>query len=343
MARQVTIYDVAREAAVSISTVSNVLNRPDRVRPETRERVLVAADRLGFVPKPAAVSQARRGVGCVGILAPFTSYASYYARLDGVLAELRDSGLETRVVDIESAAAATSPFLAASAIRGHVDGLVVMGERIDETVERRLQERGVPTVVVDATSDLFSVVTTDDFQGGALAAQHLLGLGHRTIGYLTERQESDYESQARRRLDGFARAVERAGDTQVLVTASGPTADQARQAARRLLTAPERPTAIMAHYDELAIGALQAARELSLRVPEDVSVMGFDDGPAALGAGLTTVRQPFVDSGAMAVRVLTAHMAHSAAPRTVTLLDCSLVVRTTTGPPATTATTGPPA
>src|SRR3954451_21740514 len=165
MANQVTIYDVAREAGVSISTVSNALNRPERVSSAPRERVLDVADRLGFVPKPAAVQLARRGVGCIAILAPFTSYSFYYSRLTGVLSELRDTGVETRIVDIESAAAATSPVLAASAIRGHLDGLIVMGEQIEKTVERRLLERGMPTVVVDATSELFSVVVTDDYAG----------------------------------------------------------------------------------------------------------------------------------------------------------------------------------
>ncbi|RKS75555.1 LacI family transcriptional regulator [Motilibacter peucedani] len=331
MTKQVTIYDVAHDAGVSISTVSNALNRPDRVSAATRERVLSAADRLGFVPKPAAVSQARRGAGCIGILAPFTAYASYYARLTGVLTALRDTGQETRVIDIPSAAAATSPALAASAIRGQLDGIVVMGERIEEAVERRLLERGMPTVLVDARSELFSVVVTDDFRGGATAAEHLLALGHRRIGYLTERQESDYDSQARQRLDGFRDALDRHGGTTLHVAASGPTAEQARQAAHELLSADERPTAVMAHYDELAVGALHAARDLSLRVPEDVSVMGYDDGPAASAAGLTTVAQPFAESGAAAVRLLLSRMADPRAPRTVTVLDCSLVTRGTTG------------
>lgn len=335
MAKPPTIYDVAREAGVSISTVSNALNRPDRVSAATRDRVLGAADRLGFVPKPAAVSQARRGVGCIGVLAPFTSYASYYSRLTGVLDALRDSGLETRIIDIPSAAAATSPVLAASAIRGHLDGLIVMGEQIEETVERRLHERGMPTVLVDAASELFSMVVTDDFRGGALAARHLLDQGHRTIGYLTERQESDYESQARQRLDGFRDAVERTAGASLVVASSGPNATEAAGAARALLAAEQRPTAIMAHYDDLAIGVLQAARELALRVPEDVSVMGYDDGPAAQAVGLTTVRQPFLESGSAAVRVLLARMADPAAPRTVTLLDCALQMRATTAvPPA---------
>lgn len=332
MVKQVTIYDVAGAAGVSISTVSNALNRPDRVSAATRERVLEAADRLGFVPKPAAVSQARRGAGCVGILAPFTSYSSYYTRLTGVLQALRDTGTETRVIDIESAAAATSPVLAASAIRGHLDGLIVMGERIDEAVERRLLARGMPTVLVDAASDLFSTVVTDDFRGGALAARHLLDLGHRSMGYLTERQESDYESQARRRLDGFRHTLQQVPGTTLVVRASGPTEQQARDAARELLSSAERPTAVMAHYDELAVGALHAARELSLRVPEDVSVMGYDDSPAAGAVGLSTVRQPFVESGSTAVRVLAARLTNARTPRTVTVLDCSLVPRLTTGP-----------
>jgi DNA-binding LacI/PurR family transcriptional regulator len=328
----VTIYDVAREAGVSISTVSNALNRPDRVSAATRERVLSAADRLGFVPKPAAVSQARRGAGCIGVLAPFTSYASYYQRLTGVLTGLRDSGLEVRLVDIESAAAATSPVLAASAIRGHLDGLIVMGEQIEDSVELRLHERGMPTVVVDARSERFSVVTIDDLQGGDLAARHLLGLGHRRVGYLTEWQASDYESQARRRLDGFRRAVDAVPGTTLVVGTSGPTATEATQAALRMLSAPDRPTAVMAHYDELAVGVLHAARELGLRVPADLSVMGCDDGPSAAAVDLTTVRQPFAESGTTAVRVLADGMADRGAPRTATVLDCTLLVRSSTGP-----------
>jgi LacI family transcriptional regulator len=332
MAKAATIYDVAERAGVSISTVSNALNRPDRVSTATREKVLAAADDLGFVPRPAAVSQARRAAGCIAVLAPFSSYASYYTRLSGVLEELRGTGVDIRVVDIESAATATSPVLAASAIRGSVDGVVVMGERIDEDVERRLAERALPTVVVDARSDTFSAVTSDDYAGGTLAARHLLGLGHRRLGYLTERQKSDYESQARCRLDGFRHEVDAVAGTSVLVVTSGPSIEEARDAARQLLQQPERPTAIMAHYDDVAIGALHAARDLGLRVPDDVSIMGYDDGPAAVAVDLTTVRQPFMESGAAAVQVLRRQMATGRLIRSVVTLDCHLVVRGTTAP-----------
>jgi len=332
MAGQVTIYDVAREAGVSISTVSNALNRPERVSAATRDRVLAAADRLAFVPKATAVSLARRGAGCIAVMAPFTSYASYYARLNGILQEVAQSGTEVRVVDIVSAAAATSPVLAASAITGRLDGLIVMGEQIDPDVERRLVERGMPTVLVDATSERFSAVTMDDYRGGGACAEHLLSLGHRRVGYLVERQLSDYESQARSRLHGFRDTFERASGTSLAVATSGPSIDEAREATRKLLLLEDRPTAIMAHYDLLAMGAVQAARELSLHVPQDVSIMGYDDGPEARALGLTTMRQPFAESGSTAVKVLLDRLVDPAAPRTATVLDCALVIRSTTGP-----------
>jgi len=329
MGKNVTIYDVAAHVGVSISTVSNALNRPERVNSATRERVLRAADELGFVPKHEAVSLARKDVGSIGVLAPFTSYPSYLTRMTGILRELAASGLDVMIFDIESAATAPSPVLAASAIRGRLDGLIVMGERIDSDVERRLIERGMPTVVVDAPSEVFNVVVTDEERGGGLAAAHLLGLGHRSIGYLVERQVADYESQAKQRLAGFSRQLDRLGGTELVVSATSASIDEARSVARELLSRPHRPTALMAHYDDLAIGALQAARDLGLRVPEDLSVMGYDDGPGAAAAGLSTVRQPFAESGAAAARVLRAAMA-GLGPRTVTILDCTLIHREST-------------
>jgi LacI family transcriptional regulator len=106
--------------------------------------------------------------------------------------------------------------------------------------------------------------------------------------------------------------------------------DEARDAARALLGQAERPTAVMAHYDDVAIGALHAARDLGLRVPDDASIMGYDDGPAAEAVDLTTIRQPFPESGAAAVQVLRRQMATGRLIRTVVTLDCRLVVRGTT-------------
>src|SRR3954471_15176055 len=173
MDRQVTIYEVAERAGVSISTVSNVLNKPDRVKAATRERVLAAVDELGFVPKVQAVHLARRGTGRIGVMAPFTSYASYLRRLAGVLRAATELDIDVVVFDHESAALAGSPVLASMPIHGRLDGLIVMGLQIEDAIAGRLRERALPTVAVDADSTVFSRVVIDDREGGRLAGAHL--------------------------------------------------------------------------------------------------------------------------------------------------------------------------
>lgn len=333
----VTIYDVADEAGVSISTVSNVLNRPDSVAAATRERVLAVVDSLRYVPKADAISKARQAMRRIAVLAPFSSYRSYLERLAGVLAEARGLGIEVSVFDHESAATASSPVLASMPIKGQVDGLVVMGMRIEDVIERRLLERRVPTVVLDADSERFPVVTCDDRAGGELAGNYLLGLGHRRFGYVVERQTTSYLSQAIVRLEGFAHSLEKRRATTLEVVEADNSLASARAAAVELLSAPNPPTAVMAHYDDLALGVLMAARDLGIDVPAQLSVVGCDDGPGAEAAGLTTVRQPLRESGAVALRSLLAMLNSKRLQRTVTFLPLELVERSTAGHPKTPA------
>lgn len=324
---RVTIYEVAERANVSISTVSNVLNKPDRVSPATRERVLAAVDELGFVPKVQAVSLARRGTGRIGVMAPFTSYGSYLRRLSGLLTAATELEIDVVVFDHESAALASSPMLASMPVHGRLDGLIVMGLRIEDAIAERLRERRLPTVAVDADSTLFSRVIIDDRDGGRIAGQHLHDRGHSRVGYLVERQVSDYESQAIRRLAGFRDVVTAAGGV-VTVAGSENSVAGAREAVAKLLDTADPPTAIMAHHDTLAVGVLLAARDRGLRVPQDLAVMGFDDGEMAMAADLTTVRQPFEESGSTALNVLLGHIGGSDL-RSTTVLDVQLVERST--------------
>jgi DNA-binding LacI/PurR family transcriptional regulator len=192
----------------------------------------------------------------------------------------------------------------------------------------------VPTVLVDADSERFSVVTCDDVAGGRLAARYLHGLGHRTFGYVLERQVSDYESQAQRRLAGFRSQLHDFGNCNLTVIESQPSGQAARDAVRDLLAGPDRPQAVMSHFDEMAAGVLLAAGDLGLGVPSDLAVMGYDDGPMAVAAGLTTVRQPFEDSGSVATRILMAAIESPGGPRTLTYLDATVVQRATTTAPA---------
>src|SRR6185312_8257213 len=163
---KVTIYDVAALAGVSIATVSQALNRPERVRAETRTKVLAAVEELDFVPKASAVSHARRGVGRIGVLAPFTSYESYRRRLAGVLSECEGQAREVVVYDHESAAATSSPLLHSLPSTGKLDGLLLMGLPLDDSLVQRLLRQEIPTVIVDSHRQEFSSVNTRDEEGG---------------------------------------------------------------------------------------------------------------------------------------------------------------------------------
>lgn len=304
--QRVTIYEVAERAGVSISTVSNALNKPDRVSVATRQKVLAAADELGFVPSAQAVGQARRGSGRIGVMAPFTSYSSYLRRLSGVLGAAAAADVDVVVFDHESAAQSTSPVLASLPVHGRLDGIIVMGLEVEASIADRLHARALPTVVVDAASNLFSRIVVDDVASGRLAGEHLVERGHRRVGYLLEEQVASYESQAVKRLAGFREAVGPFLEQDLAVSSCRNSVEAARASARDMLSVPERPTAIMAHHDMLAVGVLRACKDLGLKVPEDVAVVGCDDGEAAVAADLTTVHQPFEESGRIAFAVLRA-------------------------------------
>ena len=329
-----TIYDVAQAAGVSISTVSNALNRPDRVNEETRARVLECIDQLGYVPKSAATSLARKQMRRIAVIAPFTSYVSYMTRLAGVLAEARAAGFEVATFDSESASTSMSPILDSLPIKGQVDGVIVMGFTLDASIEDRLEDRGVPMVVVDAMSARFPVVTCNDEESGRLGAAHLLDLGHRSFGYVRERQRGDYESQADRRLSGFTAELDKTLGARLRVVECDPNFESARTAAHELISDDDSPTAVMAHFDELAVGVLKAAADLGVRVPNELSVIGVDDGPVAEATDLTTIRQPFRESGAEAMRLLISRLERPTAERSVTYLDLRVAERGTTAPVA---------
>lgn len=333
MTDRITIYDVAARAGVSISTVSLVLNSPTRVRQGTRERVLVAADELGFVPKADAVTRARKGVGRIGVIAPFSSYPSFSLRLSGVFGGIRAEGLELVVFDQESAASATSPLLASLPITRRLDGLIIMGLPLEESVVARLRAQRLPTVLIDSPRPRFEAVVTDDEAGGELVARHLFERGHRRFAYVGEAQLSHaYVSPSERRLAGFRRAVAEQGGSlpDEAVRLVRHDVGEARAATRELLDLAEPPTAVFAHDDTLAGGVLAAARDRGLGVPDGLAVVGFDDSDLAQALDLTTVRQPFEESGRLAVRALLDQIQAGPTGRRTTVLDLELVVRATT-------------
>jgi DNA-binding LacI/PurR family transcriptional regulator len=329
----VTIYDVAARAGVSISTVSQVINRPGRVNPQTRDRVLKAVEDLSYVPKAAAVSHARQGVGRIGVLAPFTSYDSYRRRLMGVLAESDGTSRDVVVYDHESAAASVSPLLRILPATGRLDGLLIMGLPLDDKLAENLLTRRLPTVLVDSARPEFHTVNVDDEEGGAIAARHLLGRGHRTFAFVQEPQESDeFLSQGQRRNRGFLREVAAAGgdpEAVHIVLTSNDVAGS-RESLHEVLARRPVPTAVFAHHDTLAAGLLVECRRQGVRVPDDLAVVGFDDGSIAEAAALTTVRQPFEESGRLGARLLGDLLGGTSQSRQHIVLGLELVVRDST-------------
>jgi LacI family transcriptional regulator, repressor for deo operon, udp, cdd, tsx, nupC, and nupG len=328
-----TIYDVAARAGVSISTVSLALNSPTRVRDDTLARIHAAIDELAFVPKTEAMVQARRGVGRIGVVAPFTTYPSFARRLNGMLTALRGESFETVVYDHEGAG---TSLLASLPLSRRLDGLVVMSLPLSKQVVERILDRNLTTVLVELERPGFSAVAIDDVAGSELVADLLVSRGHSCFAYIgeggTKPHPHDRILQSEARMLGFRAALERRGlelgDEATRLVRHDVVA--AAQAANELLDAPTPPTAIFAHDDVLASGVLRAARERGLSVPQDLAIVGFDDSDLAEHLGLTSVRQPFEEAGRIATEILLAQLREPSRSLQQVTLKLTLLERATT-------------
>lgn len=323
---EVTIYDVAERAQVSISTVSLALNHPARLKRSTLDRVLQVADDLGFVPKERAVVRARKGVHRIAAVAPFTSYPSFSRRLAGVFDELGDRGEQLVVSDCADIAVSASPVLASIPVRGHVDGLLNLGVPLDEKIGERLRQR-LPTVLLDTRYPGLPDISVDDHLGGQLVGEHLAGLGHRSVAFLNEVETFPFQSPPVLRLAGLRTVLD-----VVEITVPRGTSAGASAVARLLADGSPAVTAVVGCRDLVALGALAELRARGLSVPGDLSVVGFDDDPVAEALGLTTVRHPFEESGRLALRTLRRMLAAPGEEIASQNLPLTLIPRTTTGP-----------
>jgi LacI family transcriptional regulator len=332
----VTISDVAAQAGVGPSTVSRVLNDHPRVSPPTRARVLAAIEALSYRPNPMARGLSRGRCQTLGVVVPFFTHASAVERLRGVVAALDNSRYDLVLFNVESPLHRDEHF-AALTRRDRADGLLVLSlpPRADDLA--RLEQAGVPVVLVDAKGKNVDMVITDDAEGGRLATRHLLALGHERIAFIGERADNEFGFTAgAQRECGYREALE-AADIEARDELQGYCPHD-RTAAQRiteqLLALRNRPTAVFASSDVQATGVLAAARAAGMRVPEDVSVVGFDDIEISAYAGLTTVRQPLFESGRLGAELLLSALAEKHMSRgRVKELPLQLVERSTTGPP----------
>lgn len=308
-----TIYDVASRAGVSIATVSRALNAPQTVNATTLQRIQDAIDELGFIPKAEATARARRIHRQIGVLAPFfMHYPSFTQRLRGVAGALLDTGFELVVYNVDTPEHVRG-YLHTLPITRRLDGLLIISLMLDDQEARRLLQHRLPTVLIEGTHPSLATVEIDNFSGGEIAAAYLIAKGHRCIGFVGgDRQLPGYAiGTSELRFRGFVAALDQQGLTPHLpgFTPRTATHEEARLQALDLLQQPDRPTAIFAGNDTLALGVLKAARELGLRVPDDIAVLGFDDADFAEYIGLSTVSQSLEESGRLAVEMLLSMLA----------------------------------
>lgn len=326
-----TIYDVAKKSGISISTISRVLNSPEKVNPETRALVLDAIDKLGFVPKAEARARALSNTNRIGVITPFFTAPSFVQRLRGVASALAASNYELVIFTVESSDHIQG-YLSSIPFMGNLDGLIVMSLPIQKKDAQRLIEHGIETVLIEYSHAELNSIEIDNFQGGQMATQYLLDKGHKRIAFIGDEEPHDFEIHpAGMRLKGFQATMKKARikSPNEYVRLFANTTEQAVQATRELLSLPNPPTAIFAAADIQAISALKVTRELGIKVPEQLAVIGFDDIDSAEYLDLTTVRQHLDESGKLAVEVLLAHIADPSRPPQHVNLPLNIIERQT--------------
>lgn len=337
MARH-TLQDVATHAGVSKATASRVLNGSARVDPTTRLRVLDAMARLEYTPSVLARRLSLGRTLTISVVTSFLTRPQAAERLRGVEAVLSDSEFDLVIYNVETVEK-RDQYLHSLALAQRSDGLLVISlpPRPEDVV--RLSSAAIPVVVIDAHGpavETMAHVVGDDNTGGELATKHLLELGHRDVAFLGDQFENPFGfTSSRHRFMGYERALASVGiaPRSDLIALGAHSRYEARELAARMLAADHHPTAVFAASDTQALGVISAAHDAGIHVPDDLSVVGYDDIEIADYVGLTTVRQHLFESGRLGAELLLSEVrARSATPPSI-VLPPEVVVRGTTAPP----------
>lgn len=338
-----TISDVARRAGVSKTAVSFAFNNPSRLATETVERIRTTAEELGYSPDPVARSMSTKRTGTIGLLVPQTlpemARNPFFAKFLEGLAEVTTE--------------AELPVLLVPPLRGSmeravngaaVDGFITLGLETFRPTMHVLERRGLPYVMVDSDpTQAIACINVDDAEGAYQAMHHVLERGHRRVAILGIRsprrgQWEKYVGTLRRRMEGYVRALGEFGlemGSEVRLTECEVSEQGGRTGLGRVWRRRPRPSALVAMSDIIALGAMQEAQGMGISMPEELSVVGFDDIPEAQWARprLTTVRQPAREKGRIAAGLLVELL--GGAKRTDHLvLGTALVVRDSVAKPA---------
>jgi LacI family transcriptional regulator, repressor for deo operon, udp, cdd, tsx, nupC, and nupG len=327
-----SIEDVARLAGVSIATVSRALRGLPDVAQSTRERVLDAARQLDYVASPFAARLASGRTATVGVVVPFVNRWFFAEVIDTVETALRKSGFDLLLYNLGDSEG-RSRFFDVMPMRKRVDAVLVSSLVLTEDEITSLASLSCPIGLLGFDHPGFLSTRIDDVGSARTAVGHLLELGHRRIGLIGGDTDDPMRfTPPLHRQDGYHEALRDAGiepDPELEVLGYF-TIDGGREACERLVSLPDRPTAIFAESDEMAYGALWTLRRHGLRVPQDVAVIGFDDHANAAMMDLSTMRQPVAEQALdVSTRLLAAIAADSAISDEV-VLPTEMIVRGST-------------
>jgi DNA-binding LacI/PurR family transcriptional regulator len=333
-----TIADIAARSGVGLGTVSRVLNGSPRVSAETREKVEAAISALNYVPSAAARGLSRGRTFNIAVMAPFFTRSAFVERIRGIEAAIADSPYDMVIYNVETVEKRDRCYRTVPD-RRRADGVIIISLPPSADDLLQIAGAGLPIVFMDVKDPAcagFDRVLIDDVRGGRLATEHLIGLGHRRIGFIGDIPQPGFNfTSGSDRFAGYCQALDAAGlafrPDYHLDGVFGQKV--ARDLALGMLSLPERPTAIFASNDTQALGVLEAARDLGLDVPGDLSVVGYDDIEISEFLGLTTVRQRLFESGQHGVGALLGRIDDPAAAPRCDILPIELIVRRTTSPP----------
>ncbi|MEV7661702.1 LacI family DNA-binding transcriptional regulator [Paenarthrobacter sp. NPDC089316] len=328
-----TIHDVAVLSGLSICTVSRALRKLPNVSEKAQVRVAEAAGKLGYKASAAASRLAGGITGSVAIVAPTATSWFFAQAVEAAEEVLGDSGYDTVLVSLRNKATVRKQFFGnLENLAQRVDGLLLLNIDLDAGEMEALEACGLAVASVGMRNVPWDNVGIDDEHAAWQATQHLLGLGHWDLAVLSSNEHPVVTETPRFR--GFRRALDEHHLTvhPDLVVAAGPGIDDGRRAMAELISRGAKPTAVFAHCDEAAFGAVTALREYGLSVPKNVSVIGIDNHPMSWFLGLSTVAQPVADQGAFAANLLCERLLNHETPQQPSnhLLDTKLIERKTT-------------
>ena len=326
---------MARVAGVSVATVSRALRGLDRVSPETRERVLRVAEDLHYVASPTATSLASGRTRVVAVVAPFLTRWFFATLVSAIEKSLRAREHHVILFDLEDDSYDQRLPLSQNMLWKRVDGVITLNVPMTPEEVELVDRLGLPLVAIGSPVRGRACVRIDDHAAMCTAVEHLVGLGHTRIGYIGAVPQNVAHIQTPQdRLEAFLGAVAEHGLTCAdgWILGSDWTAEAAARDSAVLLSGADRPTAIVAASDEMAIGVRESARRLGLQVPDDLSIIGIDDYVLSGVLGLTTVRQDVAGLGHAAAELLLRALLDGDESTGEVVMPTELVVRESTGP-----------